>query len=405
MGMKLILSGDLHLGRTSTRVPESWRDRARSLYGWERLVEATVRAKADVLLLSGDVIDAANRFWETSGPFEAGIQTLHEAGVEVVAIAGNHDAMVLPAVAKGQRSAHLKVLGSGGQWERITLEKEGMPLLHVDGWSFPSETVFEDPLASYSPPPQDGLPVLGMVHGDPGVPDSRYAPLSLPALHAAPVEGWLLGHIHKPSFEAGPPWILMPGSLHPLDPGEPGAHHAWSCEVADGKLSVPQPFCPASLRYEEVNLGLTPDERPSVDRLLQRIRGEVDRYRVEGHLVLRLIFTGTTRQPDLLEASLEGIQELTGTSGWSIDRVESRVHPDLNPEELAQNGPVQALLVRALEEGGLTLQSRLQAVLDPVLHHPVFSGKDLPPVSSEDLPLSHTLETLLRHSLPTTPES
>ncbi len=395
--MKLILTGDLHLGRTSTRVPEAWSDHARTLHGWERLVDATIRANADVLLLSGDAIDAANRYWESLGPFESGVKTLHEAGVQTVAVAGNHDALVLPALAK---STGLLLLGQGGQWERVTLEKDGIPMLHVDGWSFPAETVFEDPLDSYSPAPHDGLPVLGLVHGDPGVTDSRYAPLSIHALSSAPVDAWLLGHIHKPSFTEGAPWILMPGSPHPLDPGESGPHYAWSCEVENGKLTPPEPFCPAILRYEEVEIPLNLTDIPSRELLYQRIQKEVTPFRSEGHLVLRLTFTGTTDYPDLLEESLAGIQDLTGTDEWSINRVDSYVHPNLNLEELRQSGPVQALLIRAMQEGDLTLQSRLQSVLDPVVHHAAFSGKDLPDVAVEDLPLPQVLETLLRYSRP-----
>jgi hypothetical protein len=43
--MNLLLSSDLHLGRSSNRLPAEWSDEARAVAAWERLVAFALREK------------------------------------------------------------------------------------------------------------------------------------------------------------------------------------------------------------------------------------------------------------------------------------------------------------------------------------------------------------------------
>ena len=398
--MNLLLAGDPHLGRTSTRVPPAWSEECRALSAWERLVDAALDASVRAVLLSGDLIDQANQFWETIGPFERGVRRLSDAGIDILAICGNHDARVLPAIADSLADTRFHLLGRDGVWERFTLVENDTPRLHIDGWSFPDETVFRDPTLDYPHGrAADGVPVLGMVHGDPGVADSRYAPLDPARLRALPLDAWLLGHIHKPSLHPGSPWILMPGSPHPLDPGEPGDHHAWITELRDGALSLPEPFCPARLRYTPIDLPLDEEEEPTLDRIHHRLREAVEATRFHGRHLLRVTLSGTTADPDRLHALAADMRHANIADAWAIERVRVTARPPLDLEACRRAGPVPALLAEALDHPPDALQTRVDAILDHVRHQPEYDGKGLHPPARDEVPLRETLYTLLRATL------
>jgi len=394
--MKLVLSGDLHLGRTSTKLPPSWRTAGRSIEGWFLLVEATIREQADILLLSGDILDNRNALWESMGPFQEGIKRLQAAGIRCLAVSGNHDATSLPDLTTSLPRDHFRLLGKNGQWERETVFENGKAVLHIDGWSFPGPTVQQDPTMDYDVPKvHDGVPVLAMVHGDPGVPDSIYAPLSLSRLQSLPVSAWLLGHIHRANLSEGSPWILMPGSPHPLDPGEPGAHHAWICELKDGSLQIPTPFCRASLRYEEVFVELSPEMPLSIENLVTHLSKAVQKIESVSHLVIRVHLKGMCRDVPLLESLLENMEDWT-LPGVAIESVRIDVHPELDVEEVAKSGPVQALLVEALRDPPQEIEARLEALCKRLSQQNEFSGKELPPPVPDDVPTTRLLEKILR---------
>ncbi len=397
--MKIVLTGDLHLGCTSTRIPEEWRQSCRTVQAWQSLVDAVIEAKADLLLLSGDILDRRNQLWEAMGPLQQGIERLSQAGVRCLAVSGNHDASSLPDLASQFPEETFLLLGKDGKWQRETLCVDGHPVLHVDGWSFPASVVRNDPTLDYpESSAQDGIPVLAMVHGDPGVPDSKYAPLSLSRLQSLPVSAWLLGHIHRSAYTEGSPWILMPGSPHPLDPGEPGAHHAWVCDLSEGRLSPPLPFCPARLQYAALKITISSEETASAELLRNKIQQAVEEHLTAAMNLIRLQLNGQSAEIDAWQECAENLKDWS-PENFRIEKVEFSIHPLLDLEEVAKAGPVPELLVNALEELPQDLLDRLNDLCDSLNRQTVFSGKELNPLELSDLPLTRLLEQNLRKTL------
>ena len=396
--MKLLLTGDLHLGRTSTRLPSGQRERGRTISAWKRLVHAALDEKVHAVVLSGDVLDETNSYWEASGPFQRGIQELAAKGIRTLAVAGNHDADVLPSLANSLPPEAFTLIGTNGKWERVTLEENGSPALHIDGWSFPSRTFRQDPTQSYQARASDHLPVLGVVHGDLGATESSYAPLSLSRLQSYPVDGWLLGHLHKPSFTSGSPWVLMPGSPHPLDPGEPDLHQAWIVETKNGSLTEPRPCCPATLLYRTLELELTPSDDLSLDHLQAKIRSEVQQTTSDAFQILRVNFTG---QHDHVNELTELTQHLTDWEAPDacIEKVSIDVLPSLELDALQNAGPVPSYLASALKDIPPELHSRLEQTLRTLTHQKEFNAHGLNEISLQDLPLRPLLERTLRCTL------
>src|SRR5690606_3810701 len=141
----------------------------------------------------------------------------------------------------------VRLLGAGGTWEARDLAGRQGAHVRIVGWSFPRRWVSESPLAgsgleealARADGATNGRPVavVGLLHADRDQVGSSYAPVSSAQLAAAPVDAWLLGHVHAPDAGAGRGSGRgylggYLGSLSSNGPGEAGARGAWLLEVA-----------------------------------------------------------------------------------------------------------------------------------------------------------------------------
>ncbi len=360
--MLLLLSGDIHIGRSSSRIPDTVRrDDLRAATAWERIVDLAVQEQVSVVCLSGDIADQDNKFWEAIGPLEKGIQRLAQASIRTVAVSGNHDYDVLARLANQLPPEDFTLLGRGGRWERLTISKADRAALHIDGWSFPTQRVHQSPLLSYQLDGDPEVPILGMVHGDLDVVNTPYAPLELARLQAIALNGWLLGHIHSPRLISGPPWVLYPGSPQALDPGETGPHGAWIVEVSDGKLGVPEQRALSTVWYELCSVDLTgiEDETQLEDALLKEMRAQAQRIAIQvgpylAHASLRLRLIGTTelsqRVAEIANRVKDGLLLAAGSGSVGIESIDVQTIPPMDLAEYAQTHSAPGAVARLLLE-------------------------------------------------------
>lgn len=256
MAMKILVTGDIHLGRRSGAIDSS------SLHGstryiWEEIVNRAILYSVDVVVLTGDVVDRDNRYFEAIGPLQEGFEKLENAGIQVVAVAGNHDFDVLPELLDARHFSNVHFLGRGQAWEKQTLMVREKPVIFA-GWSFASRHVVEDPLLSFDLEINEPeIPVIGMIHGDVDIPLSPYAPMTRAGFYHKGVDVWLLGHIHKPGVLLERPLVLYPGSPQALDAGEKGSHGPVLLTI-DHKESIRYEFLSWSpVRYENIEMDVT----------------------------------------------------------------------------------------------------------------------------------------------------
>lgn len=335
-----------------------------SAAAWSAIVEHAIAQRVDVVALSGDVVDQTNGYYEAFGPLERGLRRLRDAGIEVVAVAGNHDHAVLPEIARALGDDVLRLLGRGGQWQRHTIERGG-ERLHVDGWSFGAPHVHVDPLDAYTLPPATDAPVLGLLHADLDQSRSPYAPVELARLQQTPVSMWLLGHVHQPCQHAHPgrPPVLYPGTPNPLDPSEPGVHGVWCVELAPGIVASPELQPLARVRYDQVEVDLEGVEQMEDvrHRLMLAVQRAAADWAVEPlrHLSLRLRLSGRTPLHRALDVEVQRLREdlereANGVRVY-VERVDVSTRPPRELHALAQGSDavaVLARLVQALEGGG-----------------------------------------------------
>lgn len=118
----LLCTGDLHLGRHPSRIPGELGGKQFSRKAaWRSTVEEAIDRDVDGVLITGDVVDRENRFFEAYGPFEEGLGRLDEADIPVVAVSGNHDFDVLPQLMDGLDFEQVKFVGEDGNWERTAI--------------------------------------------------------------------------------------------------------------------------------------------------------------------------------------------------------------------------------------------------------------------------------------------
>jgi DNA repair exonuclease SbcCD nuclease subunit len=362
--LRIVLTADLHVGRRPSRVDdEGLCRRASCAAACGAVVDLALREKADVVAIAGDLVDRENRFYEAFGPLERGLRKLSDAGIDTVAVAGNHDFDVLPRLADQMTATRFRLLGRGGQWQRHTLERDGRPVLHVDGWSFPSESVLDNPLRAGVPAaPADGMPAIGLVHGDLDAASSRYAPLSLADLRGTCHRFWLLGHVHKPALHEadGCCTVLYPGSPQGMDPGETGPHGPWLLDLNGQPRLRPRHLQTCVVRYErlEVDVGGTAGKEQLQSRVIRALRQHLhacaDSCETLKLVSFRLVLTGRTVMHRQLRQFCREIQpdlELAaGDVEARIEKIDVETRPAIDLPELARGAGAPAALARLLSD-------------------------------------------------------
>ena len=399
---RILCTGDLHLGRYPSGVHSRDREWAVDRV-WENTVSYAIQQAVDGVVLTGDVVDAQNKRYEALGPLQRGLRRLGDAGIPVVAVAGNHDFDALPRLANMVEAEHFHLLGRGGDWGAVTVRPEAGTPVQVVGWSFREAHMSDSPLETLPDDlPRDDCPTVGVLHADLDAPKSVYAPVSLDALRRQPVSAWLLGHIHAPSLrDDRSPLVLYPGSLQPLDPSETGAHGPWRIEVAPDEASTATHLPRASLRYERLNVDVAAaDEEADVEAAVtDAMRARLREAREEGptprRLVCRLTLTGRTAFHravcDLVETWPGELEVPVEESTAIVESATARTRPALDLEQIAEGTDPPAVLAQLLlaiqdenddaqvRDAWAAIEEALSSVRDSPAYEPLRDTEALSP--------------------------
>ena len=362
--MKILAVGDMHLGRTPSRLPEELAGQARDLgpgSAWRRSVDAAIKVGVKAVLLAGDVVERENDFFEAYRELEQGVQRLTGAGIEVIGVAGNHDVKVLPRLA--EHISEFRLLGAGGQWESCPIA-DGADSITLWGWSFPRREVRTSPLSDQSFKAEAGIN-LGLLHCDRDAGGSPYAPVTGRELQGAGIDGWLLGHIHKPDALSVESLNGYLGSLTGLDRSETGPHGPWLIDVSRGRINDVAQLPLAPLRWEAVDVDLDGigEATEAKDRVLVALSVLDDQITespvgpdlpaAPDAVGVQVTFSGRTRFGaavlDEFSKSQEGIVYTgSGNREYFIERVSADTRPEIDLEELARQPTPPGLLAKRL---------------------------------------------------------
>lgn len=351
---------------------------------WQETVELALRSRVDAVLLAGDVVDSANHFMEAYGPLRSGAERLTRAGIDLVAVAGNHDVKALPRLAdeigdlsSAPGTGRFVLLGRGGEWGSHLVRRDGEPVVRVLGWSFGSERVEASPLGSLSAELRagqhgdeapDDLLTVGLLHCDLGASSSPYAPvLGRELTRLGPgFSGWFLGHVHGATVASGEFPVGYLGSLVGMDAGETGAHGPWLATRRGASWQLEQhPLSPVRWEARELDITGCKDLQAVESALLRGLRDLAGELRDQASAVravgVRLTLVGRTA---IAEGELERLSgkerkgEVTHPEGdalYFLDRVLVRTRKARDLTALARGSDPLAAVARrlaALEQGG-----------------------------------------------------
>lgn len=349
------------------------------------IVDLCLTESVDALVIAGDLFDGDQTSMKTARFLGSQMHRLHQAGIRVLKIRGNHDN--LSRISK-QLAFPDNVTVFGGRSHTVLHSAGGIDVA-FHGLSFAAAKAPESFLGRYPAPLNEAFNV-GIMHtslaGATG--HDVYAPCSVTDLHAHGFRYWALGHIHVRSIHSGASTVVMPGIPQGRDIGEHGVKSVSIVTVRDD----------GSVDVEERPTAIVQFERVSVDvtgasdwiEVVRRVRASLERVRASVdamHAVVRVSISGTTplswtllRDRDLMLAEAEQIGEQTGRL-W-IDKVELDVRydedqrsRDVDPVlELAATMRTTAAELHGLRAEAKDLVTRLIADLPPDARG--FAGKD-----------------------------
>ena len=363
MSLKLLALGDLHIGRTPTRLPASLTAQAADFgpaSAWMAAVDLAVRESVDAVLMAGDLVESTQDYFEGLAHLQRGAQKLREHNIRLIVITGNHDVEVLPRLV--DELPDIELLGRNGQWQNTVIDSrltDANERVRLWGWSFPSRHFHDDPLADF--PGRSGAELnLGLLHCDRDQPTSAYAPVTSSGLANAQLDAWLLGHIHQPdALTAAKPFGYL-GTVSGLDAGESGARGAWLMVIDEGQIAELSHIPIAPLRWDQITIDCTGAEQLPVleGRLTEALRELASRLnseRVVPQLLgLRLHLTGETA---IASETLADLAPNLDTAlplpdaphiQWFVERQVIDLRPAIALETLAQRNDQPGLLAQKL---------------------------------------------------------
>ena len=289
------------------------------------IVDLCLAEQVDALMIAGDLYDGEQTSMKTARFLADQLRRLHEAGIAVFIIRGNHDAesritreLTLPE--------SVKVFA--GRAEAVVLRRGGLDVA-VHGVSFAQRHAPESLLTKFRGP-HEGAVNVGMLHTSLGGSPSHdpYAPCQPAELHGAGFDYWALGHIHQRFEERGRATIVMPGNPQGRDINEAGPKTATLVTIADdGAISLEErPTSVAEFQRVAVDLGGVEDWRAAL-KGIETALGAARLSAKSEHLVVRLKLRGATplafrlrSDADKLTEDVAGVGAAVGKT-W-IDKIE-----------------------------------------------------------------------------------
>lgn len=297
--IKILHSADLHLDSPFEGLPEGKaairRGEQRGLLS--KLAAVAAEERVDLVLLSGDLLDSANTYFETG---EELIRSLGSIAAPVFIAPGNHDYY-------DRRSpyARLKLPENVHIFRENSISAVELPKLgaRVFGAAF-TDSRCQPLLEGFCAERRQGLTNIMCIHGEVGAGiASPYNPISLEQLAGSGMDYVALGHVHKASglLRAGETWYSWPGCPEGRGFDETGEKTVSVIELEDGGCKLRSRVI-ASRKYEVMKVEVT-----GIDPLLA-VHTQLSDDTVGD--IYRIILTGETEQPPDINRLSSGLSEL-----------------------------------------------------------------------------------------------
>lgn len=332
-GLRFLHAADLHLDSPFEGMPAGKaairRGEQRALLG--RIAELVERERLQLVLLSGDLLDSDNTYYETG---EELVRSLQRLRVPVIIAPGNHDYYSDSSpYARLRLPANVRVFTRPeiGYFELPELGVRVYGAAFTDRRSRPLLTGFH---AERSP----GVRNLLCLHGEVGVRESIYNPIRLEELADSGLDYAALGHIHKASGlqKAGEVWYSWPGCPEGRGFDETGEKFVSIVELDETGCTL-TPVSIASRRYEILRVNVTGTEP------LLAVHTQITDESVRD--VYRIILTGEVEAPPDLDRLQRNLSEF-----FFVLQLRDETHLRQSVWERAGEDTLRGLFLKKLRE-------------------------------------------------------
>lgn len=292
--VKLLHAADLHLdspfeGLSEDKAVQRRREQRELL----RSLSQTAKSEgAQLVLLSGDLLDSDSTYLETS---EELLRALEDMAVPVFIAPGNHDPYTA-ASPYARLSFPDNVHIFKGRPECVDLPELGV---RVFGAGF-TDRYSASLLQGFRCEKRADRLDLMCIHGELN-PASSYNPISEAIIAESNMDYIALGHIHKGSGlkKSGNTYYAWPGCTEGRGFDETGEKQVYVVELSEDACSI-KPICIAKRRYEILRLSPSEDVLAAVNAVLPH-NAENDIY--------RLILEGETSVPPSVTALYDALAD------------------------------------------------------------------------------------------------
>ncbi len=371
--MRFIHAADIHLDSPISALMPRGDEPARALADSTRraftaMTDAAIDMGVDFVVIAGDLYDGDWPHISTGLFFAEQMCRLHQAGIRVAVVKGNHDA-------DSKITRHIitempnTVVFDHKRPETVRWDDLGVAL---HGQSFAAGPVTANLAAAY-PAPVAGYLNIGVLHtaaeGRPG--HGPYAPCTVGQLAAHGYDYWALGHVHSREVLNQDPWIVFPGNLQGRNVNEPGPRGYSLVTAEAGRVrSVEHHPCDV-LRWARVTVDVTgcPDVE-AVNRRVQAVLSDAAAAADGRALAVRLRLSGETPahhrlscDPEQMAADCCGAAAWTGRDIW-IEKIRLDTRPPgaTAPSDDTPSSDALAALLRNMDAVGrdTALQERIR---------------------------------------------
>ena len=386
---RFIHAADIHLdsplkGLAGLEETAAERIRAATREALDRLVGLAIEEQVAFLVIAGDLYDGDWRDCNTGLFFIRQMVRLHEAGIPVYLLYGNHDAesqitrsLTLPD--------NVRVFGSRKP-QSFQLDDLGV-VLH--GQSFGKRAVTENLVLAY-PEPVAGVFNIGVLHtGLGGIGGhENYAPCSCNDLVNKGYDYWALGHVHQAQILNERPYIVFPGNLQGRHARETGAKGASLVTVENDEIvDLTTLYCDV-VRWTIIQVDV--ENATNIGQVIDRVRNAIEKEvatLANGRLLTcRIQLSGHTEihgqllaaEDQLLAEARSSALGLGEDTAW-VEKIIIATASAISPETLVEREDAVGELQRMLQEAGSDeeLLHKLEADVGEMvrrLPHEVRSG-------------------------------
>lgn len=357
-------------------LPDAWASRLREAIpqAFDRVIDTALANEVDFVVLAGDAFDTSQASYADYLHFFEGLHQLHEAGIPMYLVPGNHDPYTSwqRDVERLPPSAHM--MGSDAP-EFALYERDGQPLCIVGArgyrnQSWPVEESMArgisrkaaiEALGEVYPQVAEAPFCIGAIHTG-LVQDHSKAYCDLQALLAADVDYWACGHMHerhvRPSLDN--PKVVFPGCIQGrdlLESGERGCYLTTLEESAGGGMpSISLEFVPtASVVFHTVkaDVGACRTLADVAHHVQARLFHENAKTNCD-EMVVRIELTGTTDLHEFLAkpAVLNDVRKRVNNAYpmFYCDSIIDRTRSPRNRLAVMREGLFEACVLRVSDE-------------------------------------------------------